>query len=98
MLQRFLRDEERDDLALGNLDVREVRDGLRIDEAEMKLVVFDGQPEPVAHEVDVALDGLGRNLQFVGQLPAVGEIAGDELVVQPHHALQRGTGELRGAG
>lgn len=39
----------------------------------MELVVFDRQPELVAHEVDVALDGLGRDFQLVGQLPTTSE-------------------------
>src|SRR4051812_18904712 len=38
LLQGLLRHEERHDLALGDLDRRKVRDGLRVYESEMKLI------------------------------------------------------------
>ncbi len=91
LLQRFLGDEERHHFALRHLDVREVRDGLRVNEPEMELVVFDRQPEPVPHEVDVALDRLRGHFQLVGQFSAVWKIAGNQSLVQPHHTLQRRT-------
>lgn len=94
----LLRDEECHDLALGNLDVREMGDRLGINEPEVELVVFNRQPEPVAHEIDIALDRLGGHFQFVGEFAAVWEIAGDQPLVQPHHPLQRGTRELLGFG
>ena len=42
-----------------------------IDETKMKLVVFDGQSELIAHELDVALNGLAGDLQLIGELPAI---------------------------
>jgi len=37
-------------------------------------IVTDRQAEPVAHEVDVALNGLGRDLEFRRDLLAVRKV------------------------
>ena len=66
----------------------EARDRFGVNGAEMELIVFDRKAEPVAHEVDVALDGFGRNLQFVGQLAAIRERSGPELFMESQHPLQ----------
>ena len=47
-------------------------DRLRVNETEMQLVVLDRQPELVAHELDVALDRLRRDLQLVASLRQFG--------------------------
>jgi hypothetical protein len=57
----------------------------------MKLIVLNRQAKAVAHEVDVPLNGFGGDLQFVGQLSAVGEVTGNEPLMQAHHPLQRRT-------
>ncbi len=70
------------------------RNRFGVNEAEMQLVVLDRQPELVAHELDVALDRLRRNLQLVRQLAAIWKLSRLQLGVQLHHARQRRPGKL----
>ena len=42
-------------------------DRLRVIKAEAQRIVFDRQPQAVSHEIDVALNGLGRDLELPGQ-------------------------------
>ena len=81
LLQRFLRDEKCDHFSLGHFDAGKTRDGFGVDESEIQLIVFDRQPELVAHEVDVPLHGLGRDFELVGQLPTIGKTSRLELLV-----------------
>jgi hypothetical protein len=106
LLKGFLGDEEGDDLAFGDLDPWKIGDRLGVNESEMELVILDGQPHAVPHEIDVALDGLAGDFQFVGELAAIGEGTGFEALVEAQHARQwragldadatwSGTGETR---
>ena len=54
--ERFLRDEQRRDLAFRNFDAGKARDRFRIMKTEAERIVFDRQAESIAHEIDVALD------------------------------------------
>jgi hypothetical protein len=93
LLEGLACDEEGDDLAAGDLDVGKAGDGLRVVEAELDLVVLDGEAEAVAHEVDIALDGLWRDFELVGEFAAIGVCGGLEALVEAEHALERWAGE-----
>ncbi len=99
LLQRLLRNEKRHDLPLAHLDVGKTGDRFRVDETEVQLIILDRQPELIAHELDVALDRLLRDLQLAGELATVGKFPRLQLCVQLHHARERRTGKLfdRGA-
>jgi hypothetical protein len=71
------------------LDAWKVGDRLGVDEAEVKLVVLDGKSEPVAHEVDIALDGLRGDFELVGELAAIWEAPCLNLPVKLKHSFQR---------
>jgi len=96
LLEGLAGDEEGHDFALGDLDVGEIGDGFGVVEAELELVVLDGEAEAVAHEIDVALDGLGGDLEFAGEFAAIGVRAGYEAVVQAQHALEGRPGKAAG--
>jgi len=67
-------------------------DGLGVLKAEAFLVVLDGEAELVAHEIDVALDGLCGDFEFLGELAAIGKTVGHEPLVEAGHAGERGAG------
>ena len=92
LFERLFRDEQRDQFALGNLQRGEGTDRLGVMVAEAAAVVFERQVQPVAHEFEVALDGLGADLHGARQRGGVGVAAGGNLLVNAHHALQRRTG------
>jgi len=96
LLHRLARHKEGDDLPLRDFDIRKIRDRLRIIEPEANLVVLDGKTEAVAHEIDVALDGLGGNLELGSQLAAIGVNPRLDALMQAHHALQRRAGVTAG--
>lgn len=62
-------------------------------------IVFDGKPQPVAHIVDVSLDGFARNLQLRGEARAIEGRAIAQPIMDTHHALDGETGsETSGGG
>lgn len=67
-------------------------DGPGVLETEAFLVVLDGKAQLVAHEIDVALDGLCGDFEFVGELAAIWEAIGHEPFVKAGHAGERGAG------
>jgi hypothetical protein len=73
LFEGFLSDEEGDDFAFGDVDAGKAGDGFGVDESEMELVILDGHAHAVPHEIDVALDGLAGDFEFVGELAAIGE-------------------------
>jgi hypothetical protein len=58
-------------------------------EAKARLVVFYGEAHLVPHEVDVALNGLWGDLEFLGHFPAIGVAIRHEPLVEAHHARER---------
>src|ERR1700694_4630514 len=91
--ERLLRDEQRRDLALRNLDARKSGDSFRVVESKLLRIVTDRQTKPITHEVDVTLNRFWRNLEFRRDLLAVWKVVRLKRGVQPHHSLQRRTGE-----
>jgi|CZKV01.1.fsa_nt_gi hypothetical protein len=55
-------------------------------------VEFNRQIEPVAHELNVTMDGLGGAFNFGRQLAGIGKTAGLQRLVNAQHPLQRRTG------
>lgn len=55
-------------------------------EAEARLVVINGEAHLVAHEIDVALDGLGGDLELLGDFAAIGVPIFHEPLVEAEHA------------
>src|SRR4051794_17718054 len=53
-------------------------------------MIINRQPEPITHEIDVALNRLGRDLELGRDLLAVREMAGLQGCMKSHHSLQRG--------
>ena len=94
LLERLLRDEESDDFALRNLNVRKTRDRLGVDEPEVELIVLDRKPELITHELDVALNRFLRHFELVRELAAIGKPARLELGVELHHAREWRPGKL----
>jgi hypothetical protein len=88
LFEGFLGNEEGDNFAFRNFDAGKTRDGLSVNEAKVKLVVLNGHAHAIPHEIDITLDGFGGDLQFVGELAAIGKCAGFEAFVKAHHALQ----------
>ena len=72
LLERFLRDEERDDFPFRDLDTGKTGDRFGVNETEMQLIILDRQPELIAHELDVALDRLLRHLQLAASFRQLG--------------------------
>ena len=94
MRQRFLRDKERRNFPLRNVDARKARDLLGVMKTKAQRVVLDRQTQPVAHEIDIALDGLGRDLDLLRDLAAIRKRIRAQLRVNAHHPLERRTGKL----
>ena len=93
LVKHLLGDEQGDDFALGDFDAWKIGDGPGVIEAETQRVVIDGEVEPVAHEVDVPLHGLGGNFKHLGQLAAIGELALLYLLVELLHPGERRAGK-----
>ena len=97
LLEGFFGHQQRHQFALRDLEGGEAADFAVVIITEFSAVIFHGQIHAVAQEFDVALDGLGGNFQRFGQLAAVRETAGLELLVQSQHSFQRRPGEAVGA-
>src|SRR4051812_35721791 len=82
--ERFLGNEKRGDLAFGDLDVRKAGDRLGIIETKLLRMIVDRQAEPVAHEIDIALNRLGRDLELSRDLLAVRKLPCLQGAVEPH--------------
>ena len=67
LLQRFFRDDQREQFALGDLQRGKGADFLGVMIAETAPVEFQRQLQPVAHELEVAMDGFGADLQLARQ-------------------------------
>jgi hypothetical protein len=52
-------------------------------------MIIDRQPEAVTHEIDVALDRLGRNFQLGPNLLTVWKLLRLQGRMETHHPLQR---------
>ena len=89
LLQRLFGDDEREHFALGDLHRRERADFAGVMIAVVGRIKFNRQVEPVAHEFDVAMDGLGGDFDFAGERAGVGKIAGLKRLVDAQHPLQR---------
>src|SRR5581483_7744030 len=88
LLQRALRNQQGEQLALGHVHRRKRVYGMRITIRLNLRIEFDRQIEPVAHERNVAHHGLAGNLQRLHELRAVHERAAPQLVMDFQHALE----------
>lgn len=93
MGEGFLADEDGDEFGFGQLHHGKTRYRLRETIPAAVLIVGDGKTEPFAHEVDVALDRLRRNLDVGGQPVAVWEFPGLDGLKNLLHPVQRRPGE-----
>src|SRR5437867_2231797 len=91
--ERLLRDEQRGDFALRNLDARKSGDRFRVVESKLLRVVTNRQSKPIAHKIDVTLDRFWRDLEFRRDLLAVWKVVRLQRSVQLHHSLQRRAGK-----
>ena len=96
LLQRFFRDDERENFALGDLHRGKAADFAGVKIAVALAIEFNRQVQPVAHELDVAMDGLGGDFDFARKLAGVGKSAGLQCLMNPQHPLQRRTRMERG--
>jgi len=67
LLQGFFRDDEREDFAFGDLHGRKTADFAVVKIAVVGRREFNRQVEPVAHELDVAMDGLGADFKLASE-------------------------------
>ena len=51
-------------------------------------MIFQWQVQPVAHEFEVPLDGLGADFEFSGKLGGVGKFAGLDRLMNSQHPRQ----------
>jgi hypothetical protein len=86
--------EQREQFPFAHLDGGKGRDRMGVAVGVDLRVELDGELEPVAHEGDVADDGLARHLQLLGELGAIGEGAPAQFLVDAKHALDGGAGKL----
>ena len=97
-LQKFLTDSgqtERSREVAGHL--------MRLEADSVKIAVvgrreFNRQIQPVTHELNVAMDGLGGNFDFARELAGIGKSAGLQRLMNAQHPLQRRARMERGAG
>ena len=94
LLEGALGDEEGKEFAFGDMDGRKRVDGMRVSVGEDLGVELDGEFETVAHEGDVADDGLPGNLEGAHEVRTIDEGAAPELVVDAQHAFEGRAGEL----
>ncbi len=94
--KRFFRDDERENFALGDLHRRKAADFAVVKIAVVGGSKFNRQVQPVAHELDVAMDGLGGNLDLARELAGVGKAAGLQRLMNAQHPLQRRSRMERG--
>jgi hypothetical protein len=67
LLEGFLGDEEGDDLAFGHGEGGEGGDLAGVVESAVEGAILEGEVHAVAHEVDIALDGFRRDLEFLAE-------------------------------
>jgi hypothetical protein len=98
LLEGFLGDEEGDDLAFGHGEGGEGGDLAGVVESAVEGAILEGEVHAVAHEVHIALDGLGRDLEFVGEGVAIGVGAALDEFVEAKHAGEWRAGFVGPAG
>jgi hypothetical protein len=64
----------------------------------MEGAILEGEVHAVAHEVHIALDGLGGDLEFVGEGVAIGMGAALDEFVEAKHAGEGRAGFIGPAG
>jgi hypothetical protein len=89
LLQRLFGNDEREEFAFGDLQRGKGADLAIIEITIAPDVELDGQVHPVAHELDVAMDGLARDLYLRGQRRGIRELARLQRLVNAQHPLQR---------
>ena len=87
----FVGDEHGEDFRLAEGDLWELVHFLGVIVAIALAVEFDGQHQPIAHEVHIAHNGAQGALKLFGQLGAVGKRFLVYEVVEAHHPLPRWT-------
>jgi len=98
LFEGALGDEEGEELALGDVDRGKGVDGVGVAVGLDLGVELDGELEAVAHEGDVADDGLAGNFEGADEVGAVDESAAAEFVVDAHHAFEGRAGGERKRG
>lgn len=88
----FLADEDGDEFRLGELNHGKAGNGLGEAITATVLIVGNRQAQTLAHEIEVALDGLGRNLGVGSQPVPVGEFPRFDGMKYLLHPVQRGAG------
>jgi len=91
LLERLFGDDEREEFALGNLNVRKGADLPRYNDKPFCPVRIPPAAQPVAHELDVAMNRLGGDFDFARERGGVGEFAGLKRLMNAQHSLQRRT-------
>ena len=77
--------------SFGDLNRRERVDFLGVTITKTGAIKRERQLQPVAHEFEVAMDGLGADFELLGQVRRVGKSTGLNELMDPEHALQRWT-------
>ena len=95
LLQGLFRDQQGEQLALRDLHGGKGSDLLGVVIAVAAVVELDRKFHAVAHELQVAVDGLRAVFQLAGQRGGIGKPAGQQGLMDAHHPLQRRT-RLRG--
>ena len=93
LLKGFFGDEEGEQLAFGDLEGGEGADFLCVKIPVAGGAVLERQLEPIAHEFQIAMNGLGADLQFAGESDRVGVFASLDGLVDAQHPLHRGPGK-----
>ena len=88
----LLRDQDGKQLRLGYGYARELLNAARIIITVLLPVIFDGQVEPLLHELDVPENGAPVQPEVLAYLSAVGIRLTLQLVVDVHHPLIRRPG------
>jgi len=91
--KRFLRDENGNEFGFAQLHHGETFDRLGELVPLAFAIVSDGEAQAITHEVDVSLDGLGRDLYVASQTRPVGKITRFDSMEYPLHPIQRRSGK-----
>ena len=91
LLQRLFRHEQREQFAFGDLQRWKITDFFCVMEAAARAIKFNRQLQPVAHELNVAINRLGADFQLAGQCSGVGIFAGVDRLMNAKHPFQRRT-------
>ncbi len=94
LLEGALGDEEGEEFAFGHVDGGKGVYRVSVAVGEDLGVEFDGEFETIAHEGDVADDGLPGNLEGAHEVRTIDEGAAPELVVDTQHTFEGRAGEL----